>query len=284
VTIDVPAESADEIAGWLGPGTLGVECVPIPGDRTSLRVYLDREPDAADIRETLAVALRAVGLPREGSPIRVEGIEDGRWVEAYQAGLRPIPIGERFVVLPADEGAVVPGREPIRLVPGRAFGTGEHATTRLCAVELEREVGRGSAWLDLGTGSGILALIAIRCGAARVRGVDVDPDAIEVAREVSDRNGADPRLEWIVGSASDEPVRGWDAVVANISETYFLTEAEAIARVLRPGGVLVASGFLEADAAEVEAALGGAGLHVVRRSSETPWAGCVARLDAADSP
>src|SRR5213075_275452 len=91
-------------------------------------------------------------------------------------------------------------REPIVLVPGMAFGTGEHETTRLCAAALERLVVPGSRWLDVGTGTGILAIVAARCGATKVVAVDNDPEAAHVALEVVRRNGLEDSIEVLEGS------------------------------------------------------------------------------------
>lgn len=273
----VPAEFADDLVGRIGLDILGVEIVSGDGGTVRVDVYVDDPPRAREIRDAVVDALRSLDAAAGCDPPILAEVADGRWVETYQSGLRPLPLGRRFVIVPGEATTdLPPDREPIFLTPGRAFGTGEHPTTRMCADALEREVDGGSRWLDLGTGSGVLAWVAARCGAARVRAVDVDPEAIEVARQGIARNGGHPAIDLAVGSASDEADGAFDGVVANISERYFFAEAGQLARVVRPGGVLVASGFLSRDAGAVERGLVQAGFVVVRRAADGPWSSCVA--------
>jgi ribosomal protein L11 methyltransferase len=267
--VGLPDEVAEVLPGRLGTEILGAEVVPLAGDRVELVLYVADDERAAALEPRVLAVLAEFGLD---ATVRREVVADGRWVEAYQAGLHPLSLGERFVVLPGDDHAGPPGREPIVLVPGRAFGTGEHSTTRLCAAALERHVAAGSRWLDLGTGSGILAVVAARCGAGAVDAVDVDADAVEVAREVVARNAVADRVVTSEGSASDRPADRYDGVVANISESYFFAESASIARALRPGGLLIASGFLRDDADAVDAALSTAGFSLDgERTVEGPW-------------
>ena len=183
-----------------------------------------------------------------------------------------------------DETADVrPGDLVITLDPGRAFGTGQHGTTRLALAALERIVRPGDAVLDVGTGSGILALAAGRLGALRVDALDTDPVAVAAARENAARNGLGDRINALEGSLgaawpwAGEPRGGYDCVVMNISleaVTGLLPEAGAA---LRPGGVLVAGGFLAEAVAEVEAAARAAGLHDVLSELDGEWGTVTAR-------
>ncbi|HJQ98543.1 MAG TPA: 50S ribosomal protein L11 methyltransferase, partial [Candidatus Polarisedimenticolaceae bacterium] len=191
-------------------------------------------------------------------------------------GLAPIPLGERFVVLPHEGLEAPPGREPIRLIPGMAFGTGEHPTTRLCAAALEALVAPGSRWLDLGCGTGILAIVAVRLGAGQVVGLDLDPQAAQVADEVVRANGLADRIE--IGAGSIERAQGpFDGIVANIQASFFLAEAEGVAALLARGGVVAISGILVEDLGEVEPALRRAGVETIGRHSDGPWACLVGR-------
>lgn len=273
----MPEAVAEDLPGRVGAGLLGAEVAPAGANAATVTLYAADREAAAELALSLGAELRSLGV--DATPT-IREIRDDRWVEAYQAGLRPLPLGRRFVVLPGDDHRAPPERDPIVLVPGRAFGTGEHPTTRLCAAALEAVVEPGSRWLDLGTGSGVLAVVASRCGARRVDAVDVDPDAVEVAREVVARNAAAGGVEVRTGSADSLDDGAYDGVVANISEVYFLTRAADIARVLRPGGRLVASGFLVEDAADVVASLARAGLVAVGdRAEEGEWSACVAVRD-----
>ncbi len=279
LVLEVPTGLEEDLASDLGAASLGVEAAPAAG-RVRLRVFFPGDGSAAERLDEAAVVLRDRGLDPAGCGLRVESVEDGRWVERYQAGLRPLPLGERFVVIPGGGVPADGSREPIHLVPGRAFGTGEHATTRLCAAALERAVRSGDRWLDLGTGSGILAIVAARCGASRVLAVDDDPEAVDVARSVVEANGASDRVAVREGSADASAGSGFDGCVANIATPYFLSRAREVAAVLRPGGVLVCSGLLGEDAGDVTAALERAGFSMRERRDEGPWSLLVAILGA----
>jgi ribosomal protein L11 methyltransferase len=271
LTARVPDALEDEIAAVLGSGSLGVEVAGSGPGMSEVRVYLGPTEDARDWRERAGRVLLAHGLAVAEAGLAIDPVGDGRWVERWQASLAPIPLGARFVVLPG-EAAAPAGREPIRLVPGMAFGTGEHETTRMCAAALEEQVAAGSCWLDLGTGTGLLAIVAARCGAARVLAVDSDPEAAQVASEVVAANAAAGAVEVRAGTITSCSAETFDGVVANIQSSFFIGNAPALAKALADGGVLLASGFLDEDVAEVSSALAAAGLHVEARRSDGPWA------------
>lgn len=279
--VEVPTALEDEVAQALGEASLGAELAPSRPGRTLVSVYFSGVAgDAAALARAGAV-LERLGLDSEASAPSVSPLDDGRWVERYQESLRPLPIGRRFVVVPGDDRALPPHRVPIRIVPGMAFGTGEHPTTQLCGAALERRVAPGSRWLDIGTGSGVLAILAGLCGAAEVFGVDVDPAAVAVARENVGVNGVGSSLVIEEGSIERRGSRVFDGIVANIALTFFLSRAVDLASALRPGGVLIASGFVEDDLAEIEAALTGAGFRVTARAKEPPWASLEAETASA---
>jgi len=168
-------------------------------------------------------------------------------------------------------GAAAPlaGRTRLVLVPGRAFGTGEHPTTRLAIEALERHVTPGSRWLDLGCGSGILSLVASCCGAAEVLALDVDPVAVRVARAAMRRNPVGRGVVVRLGTQAGVGI--WDGVVSNISATHLCECAAQLARLPRPGGTLVVSGFVEAERDEVWQALERAGLRRIETRHSVEW-------------
>ena len=192
-------------------------------------------------------------------------------MERFQQSLRPIALGRGFLVVPGAEEPEAGGRSVIRLVPGRAFGTGEHPTTRLCAQALESRVAPGQRWLDLGTGTGILAVLAVRCGAASVVARDVDPDAVEVASGVLASNGVRDRVDLAVGSLEGLDGAALDGIVANIAASFFLDQAPALGRALRRGGRILASGFLDVDLPDVRHALEASGFRDVRSEMDGAW-------------
>jgi len=277
----VPEAVDDEIAAVLGAESLGVEVAPSGPGMSDVRVYLAPSEGADAWRHRAVSVLAAHGLTPEGASLAIDPVEDGHWVERWQASLAPIPLGTRFVVLPTGHDAGSSGREPIRLIPGMAFGTGEHATTRMAAAGVERETVPGSRWLDLGTGTGLLAIVAARCGAARVLAVDLDPEAAHVASEVVRANGTADVVEVRVGSIELAAGERFDGIVANIQSSFFLAASSRLADALRPGGVLLASGFLDGDVDEIDAALSASGIDLTARDSEGPWVCLLARRRGA---
>ena len=159
----------------------------------------------------------------------------------------------------------------IRLVPGRAFGTGEHATTRLCAAALEDEVRPGSRWLDLGTGTGILAVVAAQCDAGEVVAVDSDPEAVAVAREVVAANRGLERVSFRTGSLDPGLDGQFDGVVVNVSAAYLVAAAPALAASVRAAGIVLASGFQREDLDEIAEAMTAAGLGPRSTSTQEDW-------------
>jgi ribosomal protein L11 methyltransferase len=202
---------------------------------------------------------------------RVGEIPDQDWGEAWKKGLGPIAAGRVFV-RPSWVAAAAPeGSVEVVLDPGMAFGTGSHPTTALCLAALSELLGAipGASVLDLGTGSGLLAIAARKLGAGRVLGNDNDPVAVRVARENAARNGVEVRL---VGDPLPAIPDRFDIVVANILANTLVELAPDIAAHLLPGGIALASGILVPQEDEVRAAYLGAGLRPLpgsdRRDSE----------------
>jgi ribosomal protein L11 methyltransferase len=244
-------------------------------------LYFLSEARARGAARRAARVLELAGHDPARAGLEVRRVEEEPWVERYQAGLRPFGIGARFVVDPTGVAARRPGRTVLRLVPGRAFGTGEHPTTRLAVRALERQVQRGERWIDLGCGSGILALVAAHCGAGEVLALDVDAEAVALARRVVRQNGVAHVVRVRRGSHDAARVRGWDGIVANIELSYFLRAAPQLVRLLGRAGRLIATGFLAEERQEAGRALESAGLRVIERSSRAGWSLCVCRPGSA---
>lgn len=247
-----------------------------PGDAT-VRAFL---PAPLAPRERRALRRRLAALPlREPLPrLRYRAVEDLDWSELWREHFTTLRIG-RLVVHPSWEPAEEGEALAISLDPGQAFGTGQHPTTRLCLAAIERECEPGDAVLDLGTGSGVLALAAARLGAARVAALDTDPDAVASARENVRRNGLEGSVQVAQGSlhaergAADE----YDFVAANISSGVVCELLPAMARALRPGGRVAVSGFMADRVGEVVAAARVAGLVDVTVDQDEEWCAVVAR-------
>ncbi|MEZ4501879.1 MAG: 50S ribosomal protein L11 methyltransferase [Dehalococcoidia bacterium] len=236
-------------------------------------------PFVAESRRDLEARLAA--LPFEGAiaPLEVRPLEATDWAEEWKRFYHVLRAGEHMVVKPtwepfeAAEGDIV-----VELDPGSAFGTGQHETTRLCLAAIERTVTPGLEVLDLGAGSGILAIAAAKLGARRVVAIDIDAETVPVAAENVRQNGVETTVEVEAGSVGDDwpatieaPVAGFDVIVANISSTVLVRLMPAIVERLRPGGLLLASGFIEEGVPAVRAAIGNAGLEVQQTDAEGDW-------------
>lgn len=229
-------------------------------------------------RDALRYRVAALPLSAPASPLVFRDVSARDWSEEWKRYWDVWHSGGRIVVRPSWEPyRARPGELVIELDPGAAFGTGQHETTRLCLVALERHVRRGARVLDLGAGSGILAIAAARLGAASVLGVDVDADTVAVARANAIRNGIGARTRFAAGSLGDawpwreRAERSFDLVVANISSPVIVDLLPQIAAALRPGGLFVGSGFIDANEAEVGAAAAAAGLRALRGDAYGEW-------------
>jgi ribosomal protein L11 methyltransferase len=246
---DADADSPDEQPLYGEPGL-----APDPSRQGTLAgwrrtvltalVPADADPAAvvAQAAGALAVAPPAVRELRE--------VADRDWVRATQSQFDPIPIGERLVITPSwHADALMGDRLAIVLDPGLAFGTGSHPTTRLCLQWLERHLAPGESVIDYGCGSGVLAIAAARLGAARVVAIDIDPQALQAARDNAARNHVQVEVRGTVDARP--PVA--DVVVANILSSPLKLLAPLLVSLVRPGGRLVLSGVLERQVDEVAA-------------------------------
>jgi ribosomal protein L11 methyltransferase len=214
--------------------------------RVRVRALVSAGTDAAAL---LAAAAADAGLAAP-PPFAIEPVVDEDWVRRTQAQFAPIRISDRLWIVPSWHDAPDPAAINLRLDPGLAFGTGSHPTTRACLRWLERHVVPGAGVLDYGCGSGILAIAALKLGAAAALGVDIDPDAVQTARANAERNAAPARF-----AATDAPHDFTaDLVVANILANPLRLLAPVLAAHCRPRGRIALAGILAAQARGVAAA------------------------------
>ena len=210
--------------------------------------------------------------------LSLENLRDEDWENNWKQYYKPMEIGQRLLVIPQWE-QVDPGqRVPLILDPGLTFGTGSHATTRLCLTALEKTVAQGDRVLDLGCGSGILSIAALRLGASQALAVDIDDKCLDVAYENAALNGiGKDRYTVRVGDVlSDGSLRrelegSYDIVVANIVADVIIALAPLVPSMLRPGGTFLCSGIIDDRAEEVRAALEAAGWTVLETQSADGW-------------
>ena len=162
-------------------------------------------------------------------------------------------------------------RVKLILDPGLAFGTGGHETTSLCLEALDEQVRGGERVLDIGTGSGILAIAALKLGAASAEGVDIDPVAVRTAGENAALNGVQDKLTVLVGDLSDKASGTYDIITANIVANAILSLAPAVPGLMAEGATFIASGIIDSRKDEVIAGLEKAGLSVVEVKEKRGW-------------
>ena len=241
-----------------------------------VKFWLSRD----DQGEALLRRVREAGFAPEVRPIADEDWENN-WKQYY----RPIPVGERLVVVPAWEEVPEGGRLALRLDPGLIFGTGSHPTTRMCLEALESAAAPVARVLDLGCGSGILSIGALVLGCREAVGCDIDEKAPDVAAENAALNGLGPeRCRFLAGNVlSDRKLHkklgaGYDIVLANIVSDVIIPLAPIARGFLAEGGVFIASGVIEGRQDEVRAALEAAGFRIDEHKNEEDWHCFVCRL------
>lgn len=204
-------------------------------------------------------------------------VEDQDWMNAWKAHYHPIAIGEKLMILPAWVDQNADGRIPLRIDPSMAFGTGTHPTTQLCLEMMERYVKPGAPVLDVGCGSGILSIAAVKLGASHALGVDIDPLAITATRENCELNGLKQEVRVAQGSVTevqrgDFGLQQAPLVLANILAPVILRLfAAGLDRLVTPGGILVLSGILDTQAEEVRKAAEEACLVFKEQCQATDW-------------
>lgn len=200
------------------------------------------------------------------------------WSQSWKQWFVPIEVGQRLVVKPTwREYVSHSGQVVIQIDPGAAFGTGQHPSTRLCLLALEELLQPGMAVLDVGTGSGILAIAAAKLGATRVLARDTDPLAVKAAGENAHLNGVEDRIAVQAGSLDAIPAGSVDLILINISSETVVALAPAAAVVARPGAILVVSGFIAENLDRVVTGLGAGGWRAERVWQEGEWRAVAAR-------
>lgn len=267
VLVDASPDEADEIGARLFE--LGAEGVEERDDSTLQKAG---EKGRVTLVASFATDAEARAAKDElGDAARLDEIVGDAWRDAWKEHYEPFEVAAGIVVRPPwREYAAKEGERVLELEPGRAFGTGLHETTRLVSSGLARNAAAlsGSLVIDVGTGSGILALVALSLGASRAIAVDVDRDAVEVTKENAARNGLADRVEASTTPAAKIPARA-PVVLANIEARALIPMAKDLTRLLEPGGLLFLSGILEPQRDEVIAAY--RGLELVESPSLGEW-------------
>lgn len=204
-------------------------------------------------------------------------VEDRDWMAAWKEHYRPIPIGEKILILPAWLETTDPDRIAVKIDPNMAFGTGTHPTTQLCLALIEKYVQPGKPVIDIGCGSGILSIAALLLGASRAVAVDIDQPAIRSTRENAAANGVLEKIDANLGSLTEVQLgqfflRQAPLVLANILAPVIIRLLnEGLAKLITPNGTIILSGILLEQSEEVELEAKAQGLVLAERMQIGDW-------------
>lgn len=239
--------------------------------------YLAVDDQLEERRQRLLEALYFLGRIQPLPEPTFKAIEDEDWMAAWKKHYRPIQIGKKLLILPAWIEREDPGRVAVKIDPSMAFGTGTHPTTQLCLEMVEEYTRPGINLIDVGCGSGILSVAALKLGAGHALGVDIDNAAVISSKENAAANGVLERLEVGVGSVTELKegkfsLRQAPLVLANILAPVIIRLfAAGLADLVEPGGVLILSGILEPQAAGVLEAAEANGLKHLHTRQQLDW-------------
>ena len=282
VSVETSRESEDALSNLLlEMGSGGVQVEDDNSDRVSVTAYFppdDMIGERVSKITALLQSLREMSMDVGAGRVTMESVDEQDWSENWKEFFKPLPIGERILVHPSWEGvSEFPSRDVlIQIEPGMAFGTGGHSTTKLCLELLESVLKGGERVADVGAGSGILSIAAVKLGAREVVAVDVDERAIVVARENSQRNNVDERIHIICGEGLGAVKGKYDVIVSNISTKIILSMIPDFSAHLNDGGKLIVSGILGREVPEARNRLENSGFMMLETRCDEEWVGIVA--------
>ena len=241
------------------------------------------EPDAAfpSRMDSISAALSSLApVHGEYGSLRLEtrSVSDGAWKDVWKKYFKPFYAADHLVVKPSWEPfTTAPGDRVIEIDPGMAFGSGTHETTAMCLSLLSSEISGGEEVIDVGTGSGILAIGAALLGAGSVLAVDIDPDAVRVARENVEKNRVSSVVSVMKGNLLDQVTAVCDICVANIISDVIISFAAPLLAHIKPGGLFICSGIVSQRSDEVRKALTDAGYEIIRQENRGEWTAFLSR-------
>jgi ribosomal protein L11 methyltransferase len=278
-----PPDDLDEASGILwGLGTNGIEEDPLRSGRLRIKAYFDPLQDLHSLHHEFKTQCRDAGIALFRCTARIQTERD--WFMKWRRQLEPFSVGQRFEIVPIDsetqprsaaaashDHSTQDGRIPIFIEPGMAFGTGTHETTQLCLEALEQYLPAGAPCLDVGTGSGILAIAAVKLGSRKVVACDIDPVAVEIAARNASQNGCGTKVRWVLGGLESTRPFQPKCLVANLTVELIEEEFWKLERRVKDGACMILSGLLNSQVRHIEHLRRKSSLRLRRRSTKGEW-------------
>lgn len=254
--------------------TTGLEISEDTPETITMRAYFEAAPDLEKLTANIHRGLRLCDLPEAAlRSIQALTIADQDWLAEWKKGYEPVTIGAKILITPSWKRDQIEAGERVivQIDPGMAFGTGTHETTRGC-LELLEKYWHGGSLLDVGTGTGILAIAAVKLvPGSRVIGFDVDPEAIDVALENAEINRVEDEVDFEVNKLASFHGQAFDVVLANLTADVIEPLAADFPQVMSAAGTLIVSGILREQGDIVCAALGAEGFDVIETKPDGEW-------------
>jgi ribosomal protein L11 methyltransferase len=291
ISVTTSLEAEDAVAEMLGHRLNAAAAAYFDAEMrvSTVSVFTDAKPDVVAVRKDVAAGLKriaACGLKIGLGQIEIARVKREDWAESWKRHFRPIEIGDALLIKPSwIKQRLKRGQALVVLDPGLSFGTGQHPTTSFCLSEIvaatprrrparAKGVRATKSFLDIGTGSGILAIAAAKLGFAPVHAFDFDPESVRVAKENARKNRVDTKIKLTRGDITKLPVkpaRQYDLVCANLISNLLIAERWRIVNRLKPGGTLVLAGILAAEFGRVCQAFEKLGLKLTAKRVENEW-------------
>lgn len=243
--------------------------------RSVIHLYISKEENAVEALSFLRERMSAAGIEFELSRLTVD---DSDWNENWKKYFKAFTVGKHLAVTPSwEEYDNKENRTVIHIDPGAAFGTGTHATTSLCLDILEDTVDSNTRLLDIGTGSGILAIASVLLGAKKAFGVDIDEQSVKTAKENAKINAVDKNIEFAVGDLAEKVSGKYDIVCANIVADVIMRFFANVSDYMTDDGILIVSGIIDIRANEVEESAKKNGFEIIENRVRDEWHGYILR-------
>lgn len=231
------------------------------------------EEDSGALLEEARKALSSLDDTKHYGRITTEQVAEEDWANNWKQYYKPLRVGEHVLIKPTwEEAEVLEGDVVVELDPGMAFGTGSHASTAMCLEYLEKIIRPGDRVLDIGTGSGILGIAALKLGASHVDAVDIDPMAVKIAGENARQNGFDETAFTVMeGDLADRIAGAYDVVIANIVADIIVGLTKTVGRYIKADGWFITSGIIDFKASRVKEAFDEAKLSIIEEKKKDDW-------------